>query len=548
MNRLVVFEGPDQVGKSTIIKSLEKKFEKRKINYASLSFPGNEEGTLGSLVYNIHHDYKKYEINSLSPSSLQTLHVASHIDIIERKIKPLIKKNTIILLDRYWWSTIAYGKLTGLTDDFLDKLIDLEKTVWENISPAIVFLIKKSFSSEKNASNNEVWEYYLSIVKKFSDKNRIEIIKNENLTETVKLIDNKIMDTFFYKSSLRNNVSNSTKKKRDEVWAPAKPTEVLDTYWYFATERQNIFFKRIHNETFPWSNDMIFQSFKFTNAYRASDRVSQYLIKNVIYKGESSIEEIFFRIILFKLFNKIETWEILNAKLGSVNSSEYSFDKYNKILNESMIKGLRIYSAAYMMSSGSTYFGFERKHSNHLKLIELMMKDELPKKIKDAKSMLKVFELLRAYPTIGDFLAYQLAIDINYSPLTEFSEMSFVVPGPGALDGIWKCFSDLGGLNEVEIIKLMTERQNSEFERLGLNFKNLWGRDLQLIDCQNLFCEVDKYSRIAHPDIIGLSGRTRIKQKYVFNTNPIEYWYPPKWGINNLIVKEDVKNGYLFQI
>ncbi|MCH7885985.1 MAG: hypothetical protein IIC01_12165, partial [Planctomycetes bacterium] len=116
-------------------------------------------------------------------------------------------------------------------------------------------------------------------------------------------------------------------------------------------------------------------------------------------------------------------------------------------------------------------------------------------------------------PTIGPFLAYQYATDLNYSELTSFDEMHFVVPGPGALDGIRKCFSDLGGLNEVEIIKVVADQQEDQFARLGLSFQSLWGRRLQLIDCQNLFCEVGKYARVAHPDVVGLSGRTRIKQK-----------------------------------
>jgi hypothetical protein len=164
-----------------------------------------------------------------------------------------------------------------------------------------------------------------------------------------------------------------------------------------------------------------------------------------------------------------------------------------------------------------------------------MMADELPHKLADATNMHKGFDLLREYPTLGDFLAYQFITDVNYSEITNFSEMDFVIPGPGALDGIRKCFLDLGGLNEPEIIKFMADIQESEFERLGLDFKSLWGRNLQLIDCQNLFCEVDKYARIKHPDIAGISGRTRIKQKYSANTQPVDYWYPPKWGINQAI-------------
>jgi hypothetical protein len=318
---------------------------------------------------------------------------------------------------------------------------------------------------------------------------------------------------------------------------PAKPTIVFDTYWRFAAERQNIFFKKLCREPMPWTEDPILSTFKFTNAYRASDRTSQYLIRQVIYREDlpTTSDEVFFRIILFKIFNKIETWRLLESKLGKIIYAEYSFKRYDEILTEAIEQGQRIYSAAYIMPSGGKGLRHTRKHHTHLKLIEKMMADELPKKLTDAPNMHRGFDLLREYPTIGDFLAYQFITDVNYSKLTNFSEMSFVVPGPGALDGIRKCFADLGGLNEPEIIKLMAENQESEFERLGLDFQSLFGRPLQLIDCQNLFCEVDKYARMKHPEISGVSGRTRIKQKYSANRQPIDYWFPPKWGINEAI-------------
>jgi NTP pyrophosphatase (non-canonical NTP hydrolase) len=81
----------------------------------------------------------------------------------------------------------------------------------------------------------------------------------------------------------------------------------------------------------------------------------------------------------------------------------------------------------------------------------------------------------------------------------------------------------------------MAERQEIEFARLGLNFQSLWGRRLQLIDCQNLFCEVGKYARVRHPDFGGVSGRTQIKQRFRPNSDPIDYWYPPKWGLNEVM-------------
>lgn len=322
--------------------------------------------------------------------------------------------------------------------------------------------------------------------------------------------------------------------------SPAKPTIVYETYWRFATERQAIFYRRIEKNPFPWTTDPILKRYKFTNAYRASDRVSQYLIKNVIYEGDSSPKEVFFRIILFKMFNKIETWELLKKKLEVITYEDYSFDRYDRVLNTKLRKGC-IFSGAYIMPSGAKSFGYRRKHRNILRLIEKMIDEEVPMKVAEAKSMQQVFEVLIAYPMIGEFLAYQLATDINYSEITNFHEMDFVVPGPGARDGIKKCFESLGGLSEIEVIRDVADRQEEEFNNLGLNFKTLWGRRLQLIDCQNLFCEVGKYSRLAHPEVAGISKRHRIKQLYRANVEPIDYWYPPKWGLNEHGMKMEQK-------
>jgi len=317
--------------------------------------------------------------------------------------------------------------------------------------------------------------------------------------------------------------------------APAKPTLVYDTYWRFAAERQATFFRRAFGAPPPWTQDDILQTYKFTNAYRASDRVSQYLIRNVIYDGSQDVDEVFFRTILFKLFNKIETWELLSRELGEPSYERYKYDDFDRVLTNAMDHKQTIYSAAYIMPSGSRKLGSTKKHRSHLQLLEIMMKDEVPKQIAGFSSMRQAFELLVSYPMIGDFLAYQYVTDLNYSEICDFSEMEFVVPGPGAIDGISKCFKTLGGVSETDIIKLVTDRQVEEFERLDLSFQSLWGRPLQLIDCQNLFCEISKYSRVRHPNVKGIANRTRIKQKYNRTPRDIAFWYPPKWKINERI-------------
>jgi hypothetical protein len=318
----------------------------------------------------------------------------------------------------------------------------------------------------------------------------------------------------------------------------AKTTVVYDTYWRFAAERQRIFFRRLSGDVPPWTADPIFLQHKFTNAYRASDRVSQYLIRHVIYEGDQSPQEVFFRTLLFKFFNKIETWELLRSALGTPSFVEHSINRLDQVMGQAVNNGGRIYSGAYIMPSGRASVVGEKKYRMHLRLLERMMRDELPARLAEVPSMSNAFELLRSYPTIGDFLAYQYVTDLNYSTLLNFTEMEFVVPGPGARDGIRKCFSDLGGLSESDIIRMIADKQQAEFNRLGVQFESLWGRPLQLIDCQNLFCEVDKYARINHPEISGITGRTRIKQKYRLNPKPIPLWYPPKWGLNERIACE----------
>jgi hypothetical protein len=308
-----------------------------------------------------------------------------------------------------------------------------------------------------------------------------------------------------------------------------RASPVFDTYWRFAEARQRIFHQRVGGAAPPWTDDPVLRCHRFTNAYRASDRVSQFLIREVLYSGDQDPKELFFRCVLFKIFNRIDTWEELRARVGGrICWREYGFERFASALDE-LLSSQSIYSAAYIMPSPA--FGYPRKHRNHLRLIEEMIKTDAPLRITEARSLQSVYDILLSYPSMGPFLAFQFAIDLNYSAICAFSEMEFVVAGPGAKDGVRKCFSDIAGLSEEDLIKVMAERADEEFSRLGLHFQDLWGRPLQLIDCQNLFCEVDKYARVVHPEHSGASGRTRIKQKFAPKERPCPQWYPPKWNV-----------------
>ncbi|MGD0707119.1 MAG: nucleotide kinase domain-containing protein [Anaerolineaceae bacterium] len=569
----VIFEGPDGVGKTAITEALHSLFTKQGEDWTYLAFPGNEDKTLGKHVYNLHHHPEQFGLSKIFPESLQILHVAAHIDSIENCIKPLLKNGKNILLDRYWWSTWVYGLLNGVDQQALDKMVDLELYHWQNFSPDLLILVNSPKSFKKDCPP-EKWEklknLYFQLFEKEKAKYPVRVLENNaNFENAVKNSLSLIKQNIIYKNGV--DISNNTAQKKIKETShetdqlifpfaekksligkplsislnhskiyPVIPTKVYDTFWYFAAERQNIFFNRINKYKWPWSKDPVLTKYKFTNAYRASDRVSQYLIHEVIYKGEQTPKELFFRILLFKVFNRISTWELLINEFSNITLASYSFDKYDKVLSHAIQSGQPIFSAAYIMPSGGKESPYKYKHQTFLKLLENMIMENVPEKLSNASSMQSAFKILRAFPLIGDFLAYQYIIDINYSTLTNFSESEFVIPGPGAINGIRKCFSDFAGLSEIDLIQHVTDIQEEEFSRLGIEFKSLWGRKLQLIDCQNLFCEIDKYSRVAFPDVGGVNNRKRIKQIYKTNESSIDYWYPPKWGINHLIQKSEI--------
>lgn len=561
--KLLIIEGPDGVGKSTLSQALARALTSHGLPVVYRAFPGHEVGSLGQLVYELHHDSRKYGVERVDAASLQTMHIAAHIELLNREIIPALRSGSLVILDRYWWSTWVYGRAANVSATFLDYIIRAELESWSGIWPTICFLITRE-TPLRNEHPTAMWRKLKQLYEELSDREAkrypVRLVHNdlpiiETVAELLHAIDpllherkpmrmvgsddeHRLPSGSLLTKDCADGLTSEISSSRPESLvsfsrlSPAIPTHVLDTFWRFATERQAIFFRRFRNEPTPWTQDPILARHKFTNAYRASDRISQYLIRQVIYHGDQNPEETFFRTILFKIFNRIDTWELLQRAVGTITFADYSYEEYDQTLTAALESGHRIFSPAYIMPTGAGLTGERRKHRNFLRLIEVMMRDEVPVRIFEMRHMRDAFELLRSYPMIGDFLAFQYVTDLNYGSLADWSEMEFVVAGPGAQSGLRKCFSSLGGLSEADAIRLVSDQQEAHLERLHLSFNTLWGRRLQLIDCQNLFCEVDKYARVAHPEVQGSGGRTRIKQLYHPTQAPLDYWYPPKWGVN----------------
>ncbi len=288
-----------------------------------------------------------------------------------------------------------------------------------------------------------------------------------------------------------------------------------DVYWKFANERLRIYKRSLlPNRPQFLTKDPILHLHRFTNAYRAADRVSQKLISIQYENPDDDPKQLFFKTLLFKLFNKLETWDLITA---SVDPHTRNIPAIRKLLKDKA----KIYSAAYIQASPGP--AGQSKADAHLDLLQELIDNKFYTTIARAKSLQEVYNLLKTIRSFGDFLAFQYTIDLNYSTLVNFSEHDFVVPGPGCIDGVSKIFP---GMDPRVAIRRMTDKAPARMN------DDLFGRELHPIDCQNLFCEISKYTRLSHPDIIGSSGRTTIKQKYHRRTEPLPLpVFPPKWNI-----------------
>ena len=312
---------------------------------------------------------------------------------------------------------------------------------------------------------------------------------------------------------------------------PTPRPGVYELYWYFASERHAMFERRVAGGPPPWTTDPILAGYKFCNVYRAADRVSQYMIRDVCYHDDDCTpQDRIFQIVAFRTFSRIGTWQAVRDHLGRQPTLDDLADGgFTAALDHAVTVNGGLYTAAFILCATDAY-GIRRKHLNHVELWrDMFLAGSLADRILDATSLREVYDLLHGYPLMGNFMSYQTAVDLNYSALLDFDENEFTKAGPGALRGIRKCFVDLGDHSPTDVINWMVEHQADEFERLGHPFRGLFGRPLHAIDCQGLFCETDKYCRAAVPELA--SGRTRIKARFARNPAPLPLFFPPKWGL-----------------
>ena len=110
--KLIAIDGPNGVGKTTLIAEIVKELEKKKINVLRTSEPTKTE--LGNFIRNIQDKVKK--------ETLACLVVGDRYEHLSSEVLPALEDGKIVLMDRYILSSYILQGIDGLDFKFIDDI------------------------------------------------------------------------------------------------------------------------------------------------------------------------------------------------------------------------------------------------------------------------------------------------------------------------------------------------------------------------------------------------------------------------------------------
>lgn len=178
--QLLAFEGAHHCGKTSISLRVAEKLSAipgREVLWRA--FPGRVDGTLGALIYDLHHHPEGHLQRTPSPLALQALHIAAHIDNIQAELAAALASGVTVVLDRCWWSTWVHGLDGGCDEALLNRLIDIERQLWGAVN-CTCFLIRRP-----EAYTPRLVELYEVIARREQAVHPVEYIENDDSIDAV---------------------------------------------------------------------------------------------------------------------------------------------------------------------------------------------------------------------------------------------------------------------------------------------------------------------------------------------------------------------------
>lgn len=267
---------------------------------------------------------------------------------------------------------------------------------------------------------------------------------------------------------------------------------------YWCSEREAIRKKKEQGLTQPWTSDLILQQYRFCNLRRRDDRVSQWLIKNVLSRRSDFSDWSFIQ------FTALCRW--INWPPTLIDLRERGLWPAHVLDLQAIGAAIdareeKAWTGAYMIRAPKP--GVHGKMKKGKFVAETVIGECLEAVkpqlmlILQTQRLALVWAVLTEAQFYGRFMAGQIVTDWSYSSLLEMAldTKTWAPQGPGSVRG----FNRLMGLPlrnpapsmDVWCDKLIEWRED---------IVNFLGReeysDLQLMDVQNALCETDKLLRV----------------------------------------------------
>ncbi len=270
---------------------------------------------------------------------------------------------------------------------------------------------------------------------------------------------------------------------------------VEERFLYWIKERWDIQKKKKSGKPKPWSDDEIFQTYKFCNVLRKEDRVSQWLIKNW-YEPNKDHPNIITAATLARQLNNTESLEEVGFP------DVWRPKSVQKVLEARFKRGLKNFSAAYMITGS---LGGTKIDQVVNKVVTPVHTAVRKGSLEVSNSLVSLADSLLPFAGISTFIAGQVAADVKLATTRSWHDAKTWAPvGPGSKRGINRL------LNREPKASLSSDRFQKQFKSVAnLVKKELPSiyRQCDGIDIQNCLCEFQKYERT-------LWGQGRPKQKY----------------------------------
>lgn len=175
--KLIAFDGPNGVGKTTLIAEIVAKLESQRIEVLKTSEP--TKTVLGNFIREIQDDIKK--------EALACLVVGDRYEHLSSEVLPALREGKIVLMDRYILSSYVLQGIDGISFEFID---DLNQNI---ILPDLqIALLADEKILEERLSQREKrtrFEYNSKIELDFMEKG-IERLREKNVN--IEVIDNTL--------------------------------------------------------------------------------------------------------------------------------------------------------------------------------------------------------------------------------------------------------------------------------------------------------------------------------------------------------------------